>query len=111
MAETPPEPQAKPLPLSANEVNSLLPKNTARWEVYTQPKCDYSTKVVELLKKNGETNIEIIDIVERQLIMEFYKQGLSRTPAVFRNGKYFGGYQDIIGFFQSKFVDPALIKR
>ena len=60
----------------------------------------YANKATWLLKDNGIAH-KYYDIRERGYLSDLYKlTGTSRMDQVFMNGKYFGGYEDLLKYVE-----------
>lgn len=82
----------------------------AVWEIYSQPKCKYSEKAIQLLQKNGIDNIKIIDIIEKGLISACFKKGWASTPIIAKDSIVIGGYPELEWYFSRTMINPNDIK-
>ncbi len=74
--------------------------------IYCKAKCSYCIKATELLDKK-KVNYREVDVTwdDEQIQKLTQKTGSDTVPYVFVDGKYIGGYKDLV-----KFVDSGGLK-
>lgn len=83
-------------------------ESTDYWEVFIQPECKWSDKALKLLEENGETDVKVIDVVEGHFVKQSFANGWASTPIIYKNSKPFGGYPELVWYFQRTMLDPDL---
>lgn len=91
-------------------IETLSEDRDASWEIYTQTKCRYSEKAIQLLQNNKQNNIKIIDIIEKGLISTCFKRGWASTPIIAKNGVVIGGLPELEWYFARTMIDPNKIE-
>ena len=76
-----------------------------KWQVYGYHDCEWTTKVLNILKTKNEKNITFHDVQEEGLCNALIQKGYVRVPIVFRNGELLGGYADTLQFLRSTPLD------
>jgi len=79
----------------------LLPLEYDTWTMYGSYKCSYTLKALELLENHESfVFIEIDSLKEIPELVKYLGQLIDpdhkTIPIIFRNGKYFGGYNSLI---------------
>jgi len=81
-----------------------------RWEIYYQKECKWSEKVKKLLEENNESDTHYMEIFEENIVLLVLEKGYRSTPVIFRNGVDFGGYSELMKYYQSTIIDVRKIK-
>lgn len=95
--------------LTEDELKATIYEES-EWEVFIQPDCPWSKRALELLERNNQDKVEVIDVIDRKLIQSCFRQGWATTPIIYRNKVALGGYSELTWYFQRTLLDPKKIK-
>lgn len=78
-------------------------------KIYSTPICPYCVRAKELLKKKGQSwvEIDVSDDAEREKMIAL-AGGRRTVPQIFINGQHIGGYDDLAALDRKGGLDPLL---